>query len=236
MNELVTFFKNKKVSSVLDVGCGSGDFLKILTNVFPPKTQFTAIDPFEGPLLEARTKFPFVKFLKMEGEKMDFPDHHFDVVSISFALHHLDDVTTTLSEMKRVVKPEGWLIINEVTSDVQNQAQENHKQLHHLKSFADRLNGTTHRETYSINEVLEIVKNNQITIEHSFLNLKMGQPGFDPDFLKDKVDQMEDYLHKLKGHAQFEATKQQFAGYANKLKEHGFQIAPSIVVIGKSEI
>ncbi|MDX9882791.1 MAG: methyltransferase domain-containing protein [Prolixibacteraceae bacterium] len=200
MRELVDFFQDKKVLSVLDVGCGSGDFIEILARVFPEKTKITGIDPFEGPLGEARRKFPSVEFLEMKGEQMEFPDNYFDVVSISFALHHLADVPKTLSEMKRVVKPGGWLIVNEIVSEVQNEAQENQKMLHHLKSLTDRLNGIPHRETYSINEVLEIVRSNGIVAGHSFLNLKMKEPSFTPDFLRDKISQMENHFEKLKGH------------------------------------
>jgi ubiquinone/menaquinone biosynthesis C-methylase UbiE len=159
MKELANYFQNKKVSSVLDIGCGSGDFIKVLASVFTEETKITGIDPFEEALTEARQKFPSekIEFLQMGGEQIAFPDNCFDVVSISFALHHLADVSKTLSEMIRVVKPDGWMIINEIVSEVQNEAQENQKMLHHLKSFTDRLNGIPHRKTYSTAEVLEII-------------------------------------------------------------------------------
>lgn len=236
MKELVNYFQNKKVSSVLDIGCGSGDFINVLTTVFPEGTKITGIDPFEEALAEARRKFPSVEFLQMGGEQISFPDNCFDVVSISFALHHLADVSKTLSEMKRVVKPEGWLVINEIVSEVQNEAQENQKMLHHLKSLVDRLNGIPHRETYSTAEVLEIIRSNEISVEHSFTDLKMSKPSFDPELLEQRTNQLNEHLEELKNHGSYETKISLFADYENRLKTYGFQIAPSIVVIGRKKV
>lgn len=235
MKELATYFQNKKVSSVLDVGCGGGDFIKILTEVFPSETKLTGIDAFEAPLAEARQKYKSenIDFLLMEGEKIAFPDNSFDVVTISFALHHLADVSKTFAEMKRVVKPDGWLIVNEIVSEVQNEEQETQKKLHHLKSFTDRLDGITHRETYTKAEVLEIVEANGIKTEHSFLNLKMEKPTTDPEFLSQRMNQLNSLIEPLKKHGFYEEKKSLIAEIEERINKKGFQIAPSIVVVGR---
>ena len=235
MKELKAYFKNKKVTSVLDVGCGGGDFIKILSEVFPDQTRITGIDPFEAPLAEARQKFSSdtIEFIQMEGENMNFGDNSFDVVTISFALHHLADVSKTLSEMKRVVKPDGWLIINEIVNEVQNEQQETQKMLHHLKSFADKLDGITHRETYSTAEVRDIIRENGIFVDHQFTNLKMEKPSTDPVFIEQRLQQLNGLIEPLKRHGFYEEKKALIAEIENRITNKGFQIAPSIVVIGK---
>jgi len=64
-------------------------------------------------------------------------------------LHHLSDIGAALAEMKRVVKPGGWIIVNELISDGLNPAQQVHKMLHHLRSKIDRMIGEVHNETFT---------------------------------------------------------------------------------------
>ncbi len=238
MKELVKYFQDKKVSSVLDVGCGGGDFVKVLTEVFPNGTKITGIDPFEAPLTGARKKFSSanIRFIQMESEQMNFAGNSFDVVAISFALHHLADIPKTFAEIKRVVKPDGWLIINEIVSEVQNEAQENHKMQHHLRSFTDQLEGIFHRETYTTAEVLDIVRSNGITTEYSFSNLKMEEPTFDPQILAQRINQLKSLAGLLKRHGVYEEKKALIEDIEERINKKGFQIAPSIVVIGQKKI
>jgi len=126
MKQLIDFFQDKNVQSVLDVGTGSGDFLKVLKDVFPAG-KITGVDPNTDSLEKAKQKYPDVVLKEMGAEKLDFPDHSFDIVSISMALHHLPNVSSSLKEMQRVVKSGGWIIVSELFSDNLNPAQEVHK-------------------------------------------------------------------------------------------------------------
>lgn len=88
MEPLVNYFKGIEINSVLDIGTGSGAFLKVLNKIFP-KAHITGIDPNIESLENARKFFPDVTFLEMEAGNMSFDDNMFDVVAISMALHHL---------------------------------------------------------------------------------------------------------------------------------------------------
>lgn len=237
MKQLKQFFKDKTVSQTLDIGCGAGDFVKLLNTTFDGKVNITGIDPGEQWLKEARTRFPKdnFNFECMSGEKLQYEDHSFDVVSISNALHHLENIEQTLSEMKRVAKPEGWLIINEVSDGELTEAQENQKMLHHFKSFVDQLHGITHRQTSKPDEILQIIEQNEIEVVQSFLHLKMKQINFEEHFLDAKYREMESLLEELQGRPEFDKMKNQLPLFKERLQKYGFQMAPQLMVIGKAK-
>lgn len=235
MKRLQQFFKDKIVKKALDIGTGSGDFVKILNHTLEGNAHITGIDPGEEWLKEARSRFPQenIEFLCMGGEALQFDDDSFDLVSISNALHYLNNIEQSFSEMKRVVKPDGWLVICEVSDGDLNEAQQNQKMLHHFKSFVDRLHGITHRETWTPDEILEIIQQNKIEIVHSFSHRKMKKANFDELFLDEKYKQMESLLEELQGRPEFDRKKDQLPLFKERLRKYGFQMAIQLVVIGK---
>lgn len=46
-------------------------------------------------------------------DKLDFPDNHFDIVYSKGVLTHLEDKEALFKELKRVLKPNGVLVIND---------------------------------------------------------------------------------------------------------------------------
>jgi len=51
----------------------------------------------------------------MDGRKLEFPDQSFDVVSFIGVVHHMEDdeIKACLQEVKRVLKPLGYLLWGE---------------------------------------------------------------------------------------------------------------------------
>ena len=235
MEQLKTFFLNKSIKNVLDIGTGSGDFIKVLDDTFGESVSITGTDPGEQWLKEARTRFPknHIEFIRMEGEKLDFEDHSFDVVSISNALHHLKDIEQSFQEMKRVLKPDGWLIVNEISDGELNEAQENQKMLHHFKSFVDRMHGISHRETWKKDEIRQIVEKNYVQIEFTFPYQKMKNPNFDEVFLDEKYQMMENLLEELHGRPEYELMESKLPLFKQRLHKHGFQLATHLMTIGQ---
>ena len=148
MEPFINYFRDKKIHDVLDVGTGKGGFIHVLQDTFP-EAEITGIDPESAYLQIARDKYPDVSFIKMHSEKLLFRDNTFDVAVISMALHHLPKVKKSLKEMKRVVKDEGWIIVNEMISNNLNSAQEVHKLYHHFRSRVDMMTGIYHRKSFT---------------------------------------------------------------------------------------
>jgi len=235
MEKLASFFEGKTISQVLDIGTGAGDFIQLLTGVFSPTTELTGVDPSEEALSEARKKnYPCkVNFVRMEGENLQFENESFDVVCLSNAMHHLASPEKTFTEMKRVVKKEGWLVIAEIASDGLNVAQENQKMLHHFKSYVDRKFEVTHRETSTRAEILETIKQSQIEPVLTFSFNRMAAPVTNPQKLDEWIGNFSDNLSKLKGFPEYEEKAALFSLFKERLDRYGFQLAHQIVIVGK---
>lgn len=236
MEQLKSFFSGKSIRKVLDIGTGSGDFIQLIAPLFSSEVQIIGVDPSADALAAARIANPAanVQFLKMEGEKLAFDDRSFDVVCLSNALHHLADQAQTLSEMKRVVSADGWIVIAEIVSDGLNAAQENQKMLHHFRSYVDRKSGITHRETWTGAEVLEMIKANGIRPELSFSHNRMAEPITDPEKLQGWIDTFAGHLKQLEGHPEHAEMALLFEQFKERVAIDGFQLARQIVIVGQA--
>lgn len=229
--QLANFFSDKKVHRILDVGTGTGDFLAVLKNIFP-QAEFTAVDPLDASLEEAKAKFTDVSFQKMVAEELEFEDDSFDVAAISMALHHLSDIGTALSEMKRVVKPGGWIIVNELVSDDLNAAQQVHKMLHHLRSKIDRMIGETHNKTFTKAEVEEMVKAAGINIMLRFEDPKSETLEMGTSEIEAKIEKLVQHIEKISGTPEYHSMKPKIEEFRKAAMQHGFQQATRIVLVG----
>jgi ubiquinone/menaquinone biosynthesis C-methylase UbiE len=99
-------------NQVLDIGCGTGT-MAILIKRLHPDTDVIGLDPDPKALARARRKAERARlsilFDQGFSNKLPYPDASFDQVLSSFMFHHLrpDDRATTLSEVRRVLKPAG---------------------------------------------------------------------------------------------------------------------------------
>ncbi len=234
MKQLKDFFKDLKVDSVLDIGTGTGDFIAALKEVFL-SAQLTGIDPNTNSLNEAKQKYPEVNFVEMGGENLSFEDNSFDVASISMALHHLPDISKTLNEMRRVVKPGGWIIVNELFSDNLSPAQEVHKMYHHFRSSVDRLIGVSHNPTFKKSEILEIIENAGIDIKFHFDFNKSKNMISKPEDVEFYVQKMEQMLEPVKDFPEYSSLKPEIEKFRKAALKHGFQQAMKVVIVGKNE-
>ncbi len=100
-------------ASVLDIACGTGEFERILL-AENPNQSVIGIDISEQMLAIARHKcrsYNNVVFQTASAALLPFGDRTFDVVICANAFHYFDRPEVALSEMKRVLKPNGQVII-----------------------------------------------------------------------------------------------------------------------------
>ena len=234
MKQLNDFFQNRTVQNILDVGTGNGNFLGVLKETFP-NADITGIDPNAESLKEASENFPDVKFQKMGAENIEFPDNLFDVVTISMALHHLSDVAGALKEMRRVTKPGGWIIVNELFSDNLNPAQEVHKLYHHFGSQIDRIHGVSHNESFKKDEIFKMVKDSGIDIKIQFEYRKEANL-ISANEIGERVEKMKSKLESIKDYPEYEILKLQIEEFRINVEKFDFQSATRVVIIGREWI
>ena len=103
---------------VLDVGCGTGYFARLLTQAVGPEGLVVGIDPSREMIAYATRKAGRARNRQFQvgtAESLDFPADHFDVVVSSLVMHHLpeDLRVPALREMRRVLRPGGKLLVAE---------------------------------------------------------------------------------------------------------------------------
>lgn len=99
-------------NNVLDVACGNGTLLKMLSAKF--NIHGYGIDISEKMIENAKAKCPEMLFEVSSCENTSFKNHMFDVVTVCAAFHHFPDIKAFANEAKRILKPQGMLYIAEI--------------------------------------------------------------------------------------------------------------------------
>lgn len=99
---------------ILDVACGPGLVTQCALDVVGPSGSVVGLDPSIGMLREAK-KGPCQNLVRGVGERLPFPDQHFDFLSMGYALRHVPDLKRTFAEYWRVLKPGGIVLLLEIS-------------------------------------------------------------------------------------------------------------------------
>ncbi|MDQ6761042.1 MAG: bifunctional demethylmenaquinone methyltransferase/2-methoxy-6-polyprenyl-1,4-benzoquinol methylase UbiE [Bacteroidota bacterium] len=104
--------------TILDVATGTGDFAIASYNILRPE-KITGIDISDGMLEVGRKKVEKLKLgksielLNGDSEAIFYDDNSFDAVTVAFGVRNFEDLEKGLSEIYRVLKPGGKLIVLE---------------------------------------------------------------------------------------------------------------------------
>ncbi|MBU2926764.1 class I SAM-dependent methyltransferase [Winogradskyella psychrotolerans] len=92
--------------SLLDIGCGTGDFLE---TALKDHWEITGIEPNENARQIANSKTNNAVFETEELSKLK--PHSFDVITLWHVLEHLPDLEMHTALFKKLLKPNGTLVI-----------------------------------------------------------------------------------------------------------------------------
>jgi ubiquinone/menaquinone biosynthesis C-methylase UbiE len=146
---------------VLDVATGEGGFIRFLLEGLRDHDGIVGIDANPAraaAFAEAFGDRPDIRFETMDAHHLAFDDASFDTVCVSNSLHHFADPVPVLDEMRRVLRPGGHVVVNEMYRDGQSAAQLTHVLLHHWWAAVNTLHGEVHRETYGRAEIVRLVE------------------------------------------------------------------------------
>lgn len=101
--------KSNNNLNIVDLGCGEGIFLKMIEERFKDVKTF-GVD-IEPNIIELK------KFLKAEIKITDikntaFPNNFFDIAFCLDVLEHFKNLEKPIGEIKRIIKPGGFLIVS----------------------------------------------------------------------------------------------------------------------------
>ena len=104
-------------SRVLDVAGGTGDLSLAFARKVGKTGQVWLTDINNAMLINGRDRLCNKGFLipvaQCDAEKLPFPDDYFDCVTVAFGLRNMTHKDAALSEMKRVLRPGGRLLVLE---------------------------------------------------------------------------------------------------------------------------
>ncbi|CAJ1387577.1 unnamed protein product [Effrenium voratum] len=97
--------------SCLDVGCGPAFLVELLKAAVGEKGSVVGVDHSEAMVQAAKVRCPSAKVLQASAEELPFPDGSFDLVTITQVVVYVADPAKALSEVKRVLKLGGRVLI-----------------------------------------------------------------------------------------------------------------------------
>lgn len=113
--------KSIQPKNMLDVATGTGDFAIMANKILHPD-KITGIDISTGMLELGRKKVEKlglsdkITLLTGDSETITFPDTTFDAITVAFGVRNFEHLEKGLSEMHRVLKPGGKVVILEFSN------------------------------------------------------------------------------------------------------------------------
>jgi ubiquinone/menaquinone biosynthesis C-methylase UbiE len=143
---------------ILDIGCGTGQFAAALLRQLPA-AKVWGLDLSGGMLGRAETRSAEfdgrLHVVQADSQRLPFADNSFDAVTCSHSFHHYPKQDAVLSEMHRVLRPDGrlflidgdrdrlwgWLVFDVlvvmVEGPVRHRTSRDLRKLYHDAGFAD---------------------------------------------------------------------------------------------------
>lgn len=112
------YLKDIQPKYMLDVATGTGDVAIMASRLLKP-TKIVGIDISDGMLEVGRKKVADqelsdkIELLNGDSETINFPDNTFDAVTVAFGVRNFQQLEKGLSEIYRVLKPGGKLVVLE---------------------------------------------------------------------------------------------------------------------------
>ncbi len=113
---------DKNPNSILDIATGTGDLAILMTKTKAEK--IIGLDISDGMLEVGRQKIKAqnlsdrIEMVLGDSEKMPYGDNTFDAITVAFGVRNFENLEVGLSEILRVLKPNGIFVILETSVPV----------------------------------------------------------------------------------------------------------------------
>lgn len=101
---------------ILEIGCGSGNGTRLIKKYFHTREIYAIdLDSRMIALAKRHNKDTSIHFQIADAAKLAYKDNFFDAVFDFGIIHHIPNWKNCLNELKRVVKPGGELILEDLS-------------------------------------------------------------------------------------------------------------------------
>ncbi len=107
-NQVIKALKPKKGEKILDIGCGTGFYVKYLIN---KDCKVTGTDISKIYINQAKEYAAGAKYLVCDAANLPFDKNSFDKILMTEVIEHIPDPIDAIKEIKRVLKPGGYAVI-----------------------------------------------------------------------------------------------------------------------------
>ncbi len=237
MDILQSFLTQQPTGRVLDIATGRGGFIQAIREQLSTYSQIVGIDVTFKSLLAAQNHFadPKIQFVPMSADSLGFPDHSFDIVTISNSLHHLPDLPKAIKEIERVLKPGGYWIVMEMYCDGQTETQSTHVRLHHWWAAVDTAMSIPHRETMPRQELVQLLANSGISGWKLEDQLDVSSDPLDPALLTELDGIINIYNQRAEKTSQAVELIERGENLRQRVHQIGFHSATELIAIGQKQ-
>jgi SAM-dependent methyltransferase len=106
--DVVSFARVHSGATVLEVGAGSGNFLSLFDGV---AHRLIGVDVSAGMLDQARRNHPNLLLIRGNATQLPLGSRSIDLATSAQMLHHIPEPVPVLKEMRRVIAPNGHVLI-----------------------------------------------------------------------------------------------------------------------------
>jgi demethylmenaquinone methyltransferase / 2-methoxy-6-polyprenyl-1,4-benzoquinol methylase len=117
--KVVEIVSSNKPKSILDIATGTGDLAIMMTQT--DASEIIGLDISAGMLnigkqkIEQKKLTSRIKMVLGDSEKIPYEDNHFDAICVAFGIRNFENLEKGLSEILRVLKPNGVFVILETS-------------------------------------------------------------------------------------------------------------------------
>ena len=102
--------------AVLEIGCGTGNGSKLIKKYFQTDRIYaTDLDKRMIDIAKKKNKDDSISFEVQSATKLKYKNNNFDAIFDLGVIHHIPNWKDCLKELKRVLKPKGQLIIEDLS-------------------------------------------------------------------------------------------------------------------------
>jgi SAM-dependent methyltransferase len=105
--QMIADWSSLKDATVLEVGCGLGEYTQRIRQRYTPHVEAIEIEPDRVAIARKETPHALVA----AGEYLPYPSNRFDMVFSNEVIEHVRDDRATAAEMVRVTRPGGRIIV-----------------------------------------------------------------------------------------------------------------------------